>query len=75
LSIPATLNTLLVSSASSKLGGGRIPESRWASIVLPEPGGVIPIPLEWFCFTTQVAKKMNHEKSIQEEDLFAPATF
>ena len=29
------------SSASSKLNGGSIPETRWASIVLPDPGGPI----------------------------------
>ncbi len=40
-SIPETLCTFEVSSASSKLKGGRIPEMRWASMVLPDPGGPI----------------------------------
>jgi predicted DNA-binding transcriptional regulator AlpA len=33
---------MVVSSASSKVSGGRIPGSRWASIVLPEPGDTCP---------------------------------
>ena len=36
---PATLWTCVISSASSKLGGGRMPGRRRASIVLPAPGG------------------------------------
>ncbi len=38
---PATLWTLVVSSASSKVSGGRMAASRLASMVLPEPGGPI----------------------------------
>ena len=40
-STPATLWILVVSSASSKVSGGRMPETRLASMVLPEPGGPI----------------------------------
>ena len=32
---------LVVSMASSKVSGGRIPANRFASMVLPEPGGPI----------------------------------
>src|SRR5215207_8488009 len=37
--IPAALCTWVISSASSKLGGGRMPGRRRASMVLPAPGG------------------------------------
>src|SRR5438094_4437884 len=40
-STPATLWILVVSSASSKVKGGRIEGMRLASMVLPEPGGPI----------------------------------
>src|SRR5580698_426001 len=33
---------MVVSSASSKVSGGRIPGSRWASMVLPEVGDTCP---------------------------------
>ena len=39
--MPAALWTWVISSASSKLGGGRMPGSRRASMVLPAPGGPI----------------------------------
>src|SRR5712691_11298889 len=38
---PATLWTCVVSIASSKVSGGRMPANRLASIVLPDPGGPI----------------------------------
>ena len=38
---PLTLRILVVSSASAADNGGRMPGSRRASIVLPEPGGPI----------------------------------
>ena len=41
LSTPATLCTLVLSTASSKLIAGKIVGKRFASIVLPEPGGPI----------------------------------
>ena len=40
-STPATLWILVVSSASSNVSGGNTPETRLASMVLPEPGGPI----------------------------------
>src|ERR1035438_5411058 len=40
-SSPATLWIWVVSRASAKVSGGRIPGKRLASIVLPEPGGPI----------------------------------
>src|ERR1035441_3666945 len=39
--VPAMLWTLVVSMASSKVSGGRMPARRLASMVLPEPGGPI----------------------------------
>ncbi|MNS95357.1 hypothetical protein D3C72_1296130 [compost metagenome] len=36
---PATEYSLVMSSASLKLSGGRMPGNRLASIVLPDPGG------------------------------------
>ena len=40
-SVPATECTLVVSIASSKVRGGRMPGKRFASIDLPVPGGPI----------------------------------
>ncbi len=40
-SAPATLWICVVSTASGKVSGGRIPGKRLASMVLPEPGGPI----------------------------------
>ena len=40
-STPAMLWILVVSMASSKVSGGRMPASRLASMLLPEPGGPI----------------------------------
>ena len=37
--MPAALWTWVISRASSKLGGGRMPGRRRASMVLPAPGG------------------------------------
>jgi len=45
LNLPATEWILVVSSASSMLNGGSMDGSRFASMVLPDPGGPMRITL------------------------------
>jgi len=73
--MPTTLNIFVVSMASSNVSGGSIVGRRFASMVLPEPGGPTIIRLWPPAAATSKARltcswPMTSEKSISKSGLF-----